>query len=215
MTDFENVDYNSTDLVDLFVRYNQTESPNFNNLREKQNKNSLKFAVTAGVSLANVSLYNVTNSGEFDFEQQQIFSVGMELEYIMAFNQKKWALFLSPNFQSYSADGKEGTHALRINYKFIELPAGLRHYFYLNDQSKIFINAGYLLVFDTTVNTITYGPSTLEISRTSNAFVGAGFSYGKFGLEIRYNTVRGLLSSYHGRTASYNATSAILSYKFL
>jgi hypothetical protein len=214
-SDFENVDYTGKDLVALFATYNHTESSDYVNLRAKQNKSIIRLAITTGASFANASTDNVMDSGRFEFDQQLVFTVGLEAEYIMAFNQKKWALFIAPNYQSYAATGRDGSKDVAVEYKYFEIPAGLRHYIFLNNNSRIFINAGYALTINTSSSKISYGAVDMYISNSSHIFAGAGFSYKDFSLEVRHTFTRGLLDQYQAKTAQYSATGAILSYKFL
>lgn len=48
-----------------------------------------------------------------------------------------------------------------VNSNLIEMPVGVRHYFFLNKNSKLFINASY--IFDIC------SKSTIEYKRTDNS----------------------------------------------
>ena len=97
--------------------------------------------------------------------------VGFELEVLLPFNKNKWGLIFSPTYQSFksesskdyynamggyynvfvpSAGGVTGVYAThdfhldaQYNYSYIELPIGVRHYFHLNENSIIAVDAVY------------------------------------------------------------------------
>ena len=82
-----------------------------------------------------------------------------------------------------------------MKYNYIEIPIGLRHYFFLNKNSEIFINASYVVSFNT--------KSSIQFRRADNSnslspnieaplhnlAYGIGYKLNdKFGLEMRYQT---------------------------
>ncbi|RZJ98239.1 MAG: hypothetical protein EOO46_25135, partial [Flavobacterium sp.] len=138
--DFERLKYNKDSLMKLFLKYSNQEGKTFANLDEKQNKSKINLKVNAGVGLSNLNIKDYLG-GSFDYKSSgTAIRVGAELEVILPFGQKKWALFIEPNFQSFSDEGtadiKFGPDlVLKTDYKIIQLPAGIRHYFFI-DKSK-------------------------------------------------------------------------------
>ena len=68
---------------------------------------------------------------------------GVETEFILAFNKNKWGVTIEPTYQYYKSEKKPSDVEAKLNYTSVEIPIGIRHYFYLSEKSKIFINASY------------------------------------------------------------------------
>lgn len=218
--DFENLDYSRRDLVQLFLVYNNSDGKQFTDFQNKQNKSSFNLKVIAGVSMATINFSTSDDIPEpRDSESKKTaFRIGFEAELILPFNQNKWSLFLDPNYQAANSEGKINNWAVTIDFKAIELPMGIRHYMYLNNKSRIFIDAGYVLGFSLNSSIIyktAYNDHPMEIGNSSNFFVGAGFSSGRYSIEARYNSRRELLPNYFSWRAQYEGISLTAGYKFL
>lgn len=213
--DFENLNYKENDLVKLFQKFYGSDTTSFSNHSEKQNKGSINLKVIAGASFTSFSLENsISKSNNFDFDTKAVFTVGLELEYILPFNQNKWSLFLNPNYQKYENEAKKSVLKTSVDYSFIELPVGIRHSFFLNKDSKIFVDAGYSMNFNFN-STVLQNSNKLEVSKSANLFLGLGFSYTKFSIEARYNFQRNILNNYVYNEGKYKSIGILAGYKFL
>ncbi len=209
---FEKVNYNKHDLVRIFVDYNEATGEKTENLAEKQNKGALHLKITPGIAMASLNTKNLINSrSDYDFDKQVSFRIGMELEYILPFNNKKWSLFIDPHFQTYKNDGVNGTHTWEADYKSINIPIGARHYMYLNQESKLFINGAVVFAFDLSSSSIKLNDFPYDISRTTSAFAGAGYSWKSYSAEARYTFNHGLLTGSNW-TANYSSIGLVLAY---
>lgn len=139
---------------------------------------------------------------------------GLELEYLLPFNNNRWGLFIEPSYQSFEGESElfiDGSVVIRrtvpVDYKSVEIPVGLRHYFPLkNEQSRLFINAA--VIFDIAMNSTVRNN---ELNSTNNLLFGAGYQYNKLSAEIRYNTGRGL-NTFPGLETSYSGLTLNLGY---
>jgi len=213
--DFERLDYKEKDLVNLFEKVYGAENSNFSNFKSKETKGSVNFKVVVGANFANAKIENseISNS-EISFDRKAIPSFGLEIEYVMPFNQNKWSLFFNPSYQKFESSQKKGYLTADFDYSYIDLAFGVRHYFFLNEKSKIFADLGYTLVVPTEA-TFKYGTGKLEVSKGSNLFFGTGFSYTRFSIEARYNFKRQFLNNYLYWSSNYNSFSIVAGYKFL
>ncbi|MFC6097886.1 outer membrane beta-barrel protein [Flavobacterium qiangtangense] len=211
--DFRKIDYKKADLTAIFLKYNQAKTETFTDHTIKQNKSTLHLKAVAGVNMTSVEFSNGSNNSHFEFDTKAALKVGLELEAILPFNNKKWSLFLQPNFQQYKAEGKTKTVTTKIDYKFIEIPIGARHYFFLSDKSKLSLDAGYSLSFAMD-SYMKYGTLETPLKKSSNYFVGMGFDYESYGIEARYGFERGLTknSFYMG---DHKSIGIALKYTFL
>lgn len=157
--------------------------------------------------------------------------LGIEAEFILPFNKNKWGLLIEPTYHNYK---NEKTYELlrpflpttlvtaSIDYKSIELPIGIRHYFYLGDESKIFINA--LFTIDVLLNSkLNYTREngshlgSIDIFKINNNFsFGAGYKYNnKYSIELRKHFKRDILRMNSLHISDYNSISLIFGYTFL
>lgn len=93
------------------------------------------------------------------------------------------------------------------------MPIGIRHYFYLNEDSRIFVNGSFIVeyCYDSTVEYIS-GPE-LELKSRSNFAFGLGYKYNdRYGFELRYQTSREILRYEIYLKSEYKTISAILVY---
>jgi len=220
---FKSIRYSKDPLVKLFLEYNGGSGQEVSNLSASQNKTIINFKITPGVSFA--SLYASQRSDlsrDFDFPNKTIYRIGIEVEAILPFNNNKWALFTDPNYQAYDnyAGDRNDSH-WKTDFKYIEIPLGVRHYMYLNKNSKLFINAAYIFAFNLGKSELdfrysssitSYGISA-EITKSSNFALGAGYSYKRISAEARYGFTRQLLPNYAAWKAEYTSLSIILGYK--
>ncbi|WP_299118871.1 tRNA modification GTPase [uncultured Winogradskyella sp.] len=216
-----NLDYNTQDLSSLFERFNECDKSIQTVNYQKNNKKDLfNLRVKAGIASSSVSIRGANrDSRDADFENKLIFRLGAEVELLLPFNNDKWAFILEPSYQNYQA---KTTVLNPINftddnaevyYKTIELPIGLRHYFFLNDNSKIFLNGFYSLIFpiDSRVH---YGTVLDYNIENGAAFsIGAGYMFKQFSVEFRYDSPREMLNDYPNVNADFNQVALIFGYQ--
>ncbi|MFD2601463.1 tRNA modification GTPase [Flavobacterium suzhouense] len=212
---FENLKYKKSDMVKLFAEYNGNSGTKMKNLSEKQNNGKLNLRFTPGITFTSLDIENSTSGFYFDFGSNVSYRIGAEIEYILPFNNNKWSLFADPNYQSYEKDGNRGNQSLSVSYKVIEIPLGVRHYIYLSDKSKIFVDAAYIASLSMGDNNLKFAYSELEVSNTSALALGLGYSYERYSLEARYNFSHGILDNYESWGSNLDTFSVILGYNFL
>lgn len=85
---------------------------------------------------------------------------------------------------------------MTVDYSSIEIPVGFRHYMFLNENSKLFLNLG--LKVDLTIKGDLYSEPAnlvdLDISSQTNIVFGFGYKFkDKFSAEVRMQTNQELL----------------------
>ena len=200
MNEFETLNYYKNELVRLFVKYNECQNVSFTNYNEKHREVIFSLNLRPGLNISSLSMENpVSDAEDNDFGSELTFRAGLEFELILPFNKNKWAIILEPTYQYYKSEKEsEGINDqyVEVDYKSIELPLGIRHYFYLDEKSKIFINASY--VIDFSINSaIKYELGwEYEINTMGNFAFGLGYSYRRIAAELRYQTSRSVLNNY-------------------
>jgi hypothetical protein len=224
LTDVNNLKYKSSDLVKVFLKYNECSNSTVINYNQNYEKRDLfNLTIRPGINLSSFEISNSSfaTSESNKFDNKIAFRIGLEAELILPFNKNKWAVFAEPTYQYYKAEkdfvvyqgqASENIRTRSIDYKSIEIPIGIRYYLFLNDKSKIFINAAYNVDFEMNSN-IYYDFQSLKIASASNFAFGAGYKYNdKFVVEFRTSTKRDLLQNNTALNTGYRTSSIILGY---
>lgn len=222
----EDIHYNKRDLEKLFSHYNECTGSNYLKYEPIQKKDVFNLSLRPGLNSSTLAIQNYeSDSKGIDFENALSFRFGMEAEFILPFNKNKWGITIEPTYQYYKSEKtmetgnvSGGVMVSKVNYKSIELPVGLRHYFYLNNDSKIFANISY--VFDFANNSsIEFLRSNgtiineLEIKPRRNLALGIGYKYkNRYSLEIQYYTNRNILGDYLFWNGDYKKLSIVFGY---
>jgi hypothetical protein len=214
LSDFETLKYNQKDLVRIFVRYNACMNSKFINFDERQRKDFFQLTFRPGMNYSSLSMYNsIYDAGDTDFDPELSFRFGLEAEFTLPFNKNKWAIIIEPTYQYFRSIKLSQNRNIEVNYQSIELPLGIRHYFYLNENSKIFANASYMLdiAFNSTIKRST--GYVFEIATLTNYGFGLGYKYkNRYSLEVRYFSSRNLLFNYAAWDSKYKTMAVILGY---
>jgi len=191
------VNYKIDDLVDLFDKYNACKDPTYANNKESKTKLGFNLSIRPGIDYTSLSITNTTSrTRNVDFDSEINFRLGVELEGILPFNKNKWGMFIEPTFHSFSSEKQteptafnSNTSLATVNYKSIEIPMGLRHYMFLNDNAKLFANVGYVVDIPLNASVAyegTFGTTAIEFGSNGSFIFGLGFKYNKIGVEARY-----------------------------
>ena len=215
--------YNKSSLVKYFVSYNNCEGDKNTlvNYTLNETKGKLRLKLKAGATYNKVTVTPLTNpfgttDSESDYEINPRF--GLELEYLLPFNNNRWSFIIEPSYQSFTAEAIGPTGGVLANpdflvdYTSIEIPVGVRFYFPVKNNSDFFLNGG--LTIDVPINDSKVGG--IDITSDSNIFFGFGYEYQKtFSLEIRYNSGRNLLTNNQVIESNYSGFLINLGYTFL
>lgn len=229
MKEAVNTSYRKRELIKYFIKYNNCAGGDFITYKNENKKDAFNLSIRPGVNFSSLKTDNSQNDlRDTDFDTKASLRLGVELEYVLPFNNNKWAIILEPTYQSYKAE-KFITYFrstlltietnVEADYKSIEIPLGVRHYFFLNKNSKLFADAG-LVVLDIAMNSkIDFEDERgmdLEIDSGetgNNFFLGFGYKYkDRYGIEARYNFNRELLGPFGSWTSEYGGFSILLGY---
>ncbi|WP_299777950.1 tRNA modification GTPase [uncultured Formosa sp.] len=213
----EKVDYKASDLVNIFKKYNECNGTEYVNFEQNDKKVLFNLNIRPGLNISSFSTNNNlgSNSRNLDFKNKTGFRFGLEAEFIMPFNKNKWALIIEPTYQYFNAE-KKNTYddLISVDYKSIEIPIGIRHYLFLNDTSKLFINGSFALDFSFNSEIKYTEYNSLDLKSGSRYVVGIGYKYNNiYSAELRYLTGKDMLSNYRSWESYYNTVSIILGYK--
>ena len=210
------VNYRESELIKLFTEINICKGSDLTFTKESKR---VDFNLWVRPRLNNSKLNINSNNEAINFGNKTSFGIGIESEFILPFNKKKWSVILEPTFQSYDKK-KDKINNLddvaSVNYKNIEFPIGFRHYFFIDNKSKIFANAQYMFNLDLNSSIdFSRGGQTykeMDIKSRRNFAFGIGYNYNnKFNVELRYLTDRNLFD-YVYWNSKYSTISFVLGY---
>lgn len=225
-SDIANINYNKKELMDLIGKHNQ-HSGNDNIVYEKVEKGVASIALKAGANIIRSGV-SEASAKEYltDFGTKLNLRAGIEIEYLLPYNNYKWALVSDPAISIYQAQNEEqvsfisdGVVKSAIKYNAIELPLGIRYYHKLNDASRLYATASYVINFSSN--------STLEYSRSNdvllkeiairprwNLYFAMGYKFNdKMGVEMRIYNNQLIIYRYSTWDIKYQVASLQLSYK--
>ncbi len=211
----ENLKYQKSDLVYYFAKYNECNNETYIDYEEKQKKDFFNLSFRPGINFSNLSIQNsISNSRNTDFGNELAFRFGVEAEFIMPFNKNKWALIIEPTYQYFKSEGEASNQIVDVDYKSIELTIGFRHYLFLNENSKLFINGSVFFDRSSNNSIINFESGVdLRIETRSNLAFGLGYKHNdRYSLELRYQTSREILSEYVYWNSDYRTFSMIFGY---
>ncbi|SHK65354.1 porin family protein [Chryseobacterium polytrichastri] len=223
--------YTVSNLKKLFIAYNGKSLDIVtldNTVLSDKNKTKFNLSIRPGVNFySKVDVQNML--GTQSFESRTNFRIGIEAEVVLPFNRNKWAVLFEPTYSFYS-NGKISQSASdklynisMDSYSFINLPIGIRHYMFLNEKSKFFINAqlnvlrlksGKAKSIDLDYNGSVFDNPRLASSQVGKSFsIGAGYTYNnKYTVELQYNTSNEIIENSLSRSAKISYSSIILGY---
>lgn len=223
----DNLNYNKKELLKYFQAYNQcfvSENEKKLVIKDEKSLEKFKFRVSGHVNSSSLILYSPDYSVNIvspsaskpnQFKTTLTLGFGVEAEYIMLFNRNKWRIFTNPNFHYYNGTKLVDSRIATIAYKGLELPIGIRYNIFLNNDNKLNLSAGWCNEW-AKKSQISFNPvhEPIDFGGSSCFFVGAGYFYKKFGIEMRYYTNRDILDYYIVWSSKFQELTAVLYYTF-
>ena len=213
-----NLEYKESSLTNFFLKYNKCIDPNFENKISEKKKERINFYIKTGITSSKLTAKN-PNSRDFDYGNKIGFTAGLELEYVLPFNNYKWSLLFETTYNNYSSNidvntlGSSNTFNSKANYNSIDLSIGARYYFLLEySKSKLFTNLllTYAKPTSGSFNNLGLGGASF------NPSLGIGYLYdNKYNIELRYRFERGILPQNINYSVRYSGFSLIFAYNFL
>ncbi|MDR2206046.1 MAG: tRNA modification GTPase [Flavobacteriaceae bacterium] len=220
----QKLQYKEKDLTDLFIEYYQCSNSEYEKKSPTQ-KGKFNLYIQPRINSSSLEFSNIIAEEFFEMENKTGFSLGIEIEYVLPFNKNKWAIMFAPAYQSYKSEKTTDVDYLvggklitNVDYKSIELPIGIRHYMYISDKSKLFIDAQY--VWDVAMKlSVEFKRAdgsvyqSLESQTRRNIAFGLGYNYNnKYGVAVKYYTNRNILGDYLFWQSKYKNIALVLSY---
>lgn len=219
--DVERVSYYSESLRKFFRRYNECVG---SVSEESNNKGSRDFFDLSVVSGANFARPLTVENGEMgfshvDFNSKINYSLGLRGEIILPFNKGKWRVLCEPVYHHYSSETEVKYNYYQyckttLNFSLIDLSFGLRHCFYLNDNTSFFLDGLYNYGLPLKDSKLIYeNLAEYDLAPIPWFAFGGGVNYKKISVQMRYFLKRDLMYKYVSWYAGYENVSLTVGYK--
>jgi len=218
--------YNKNDLVQFFTDYNECHNRELTYFEPKPKRDLFNLTFRPRLNSSSLSIQNsIYKSRNTDFENKTGFEFGLEFEFILPYNKNKWGIAIEPTYRKFKSEKTKvenrvfgGILTTNVDYNLMEIPVSIRHYFFLNKDSKIFVNASYIFNFSprsSIIYTRDNGSilNLLEIKTSNNLAMGVGYKLkDKYSLELRYQTNKEILDGYLHWSSDFKTFSVIFGY---
>jgi hypothetical protein len=214
----DKIDYKRDELEKYFIRFNECSKDSFRVFTKDINRKSFTLKITPGINHSTLALYN---GAQNHYNSEQTIRIGLETEFLLPFDRDKWGIIIEPSYQYLTSEMIFNTRissvkkTFKIDYQYIELPVGARHYFYLNGNKMIFVNVLFIpyLTFNFNSSIDIDNTHFPEVKTRMCAALGGGLDYKRFSAEIRCYSKQEIGLDYSDWTTHYNRISFILGYK--
>ncbi len=226
-TKIENLPYRKHALMGLAEDLNRCLNSEF--ISYDTRKQLIHVTLKPGINYSSMTFKKpISNAGSSGLGGHPIGRIGLELEYILPFNSNKWSVVFEPSYQAIKGETNvqvslpsllSNSLSAEVDYRFIEASLGVRHFFFLNNGSKISLTGYYMrdipftqqVVFKDSKGNVNNNVK-MEAGNNFAASVGIHFR-NRFSFEIKANTPRNKVMNYHYWLNSYNAVSLIAGYR--
>ena len=221
-----NLIFAKSKLYKYFEEYNKCKKVSYKTYKKNfETQLKLKGVLNLNLNSLNLNYFNDEYRSK-DFGNSTNFGFGLELELILPFNNNKWSVFTEPTYNTYenSAILKKTfstittTQKVNVKYDYIQLPVGVKHYFFLSDKINIDLNLAYNLKFTSKKSIIDYeDTSDFSVFPTLKNFAfGFDVNFQKATLGVKYFTKTQILNgAYEQKYADYKNLSLQLKYQIL
>lgn len=215
--DILKIEYEQRSLVKHFIAYNECKGAHIvDHTNSITKRKFFSLSIRPGFRSSSLTFYPtnpVYGKREIKLDDQLSFQLGIETEFSLPFNKNKWSIVIEPTFQYFKQAAAYGKP--EVDYKSLNLPVSIRHYFFLTGKSTLFLNAGFLLDFPFGSRVEHSKVYSWNVSSGTGWVVGAGYAYQKrYALELRYYPSRGLLAR-DAWGSNYKGVAVILGYKLV
>lgn len=212
----KDLDYKRSTLTSFFIMYNKCVNSDYTSFYRREKKGELNVSIRPGLNSSSLLLdHKPSSTLDAKFNNRLAFRLGVEFEFILPLNDNKWGVILEPNFQGYNSESELAIQNVRVDYNSIELSLGIRRYFLLHKDSKIFMNGSLVIDFPTKSIIEFDNGLNYDINSVPNFAIGLGYTFNKrFALELRYYTSRDVVNESGSWFSDYNTVSIIFGYSF-
>lgn len=189
-SEFLRIKYKPKSLKNYFTKYNNHNGIESIIPKKESKEKKDMFDLNISLGAFQSSFFydnNFTNLWDIKFEDRICYSFGIETEFFLPFNNKKWSIIFEPTYQYYKSEGENERGKAEIDYSSIELAMGGKHYCYLNKKSRLFLEANvlYNVVLNNEIK-FEYTGKKYRIDKNYTFSLGIGYQYKRYTAKIKY-----------------------------
>lgn len=198
----QNIGYKKDELVNYLKEYNNCLGVDVNDLEESKRKGAnVKVNIVVGMRGSNLKIQSASPFlNNLEINNGKGYSIALVPEVFLPFNKNKWSIYSGVLARFLSGSNVFRAQSITFKYNTIEILAGLRHYFYLNDDSQLFINPIYTFGFNMNAIINFENQADLKFLTNQNLGIGVGYAFKRYSAEVRYEDCRNIYFSSNSST---------------
>ena len=214
LTSIENLSYKKRELVKIFEKYNNCKTPNYDSNSKNKKEININLSPRFGINTAKLSVNSAVSSFDMSFDSATNLRLGLEFEYVLSFNNGKWGALLEPYYNTYKGEIVTEDYEASVDYKYLKVSFGLRHYMYLNEKSKVFVNGNYIVpVVGFSNPQIKHSFRSFPINSAHHVALGIGYNLNdKFSIEAKYEFHNEIFAGINGLGSVFSNASINFGY---
>ena len=213
--DISQLEFKQKDLVILFTKYNSCKNYSFVDYTKSKKKGKFNLSVRPGINFSRMNAESIGWRGNFS-DKQQSFRLGVELEYLLPWNNRNWSVFLESEFRKYDLNttffDSYRDRQIKIKFKSIITTVGAKRYFNVYDNKVKLVLSG-MAHFDVPMSSKMHTDTWGEYPIHARVYPGGGIGLNiknKFSIEYRVSGNR--LFRHYRPTSAYRNMSIIVGY---
>lgn len=209
--------YTSSSLHKYFVELNKCSNKKFiNYYKIGKSKQEFHLFFRPGLLVNNSNATNNINEN-FKLDKNFNFRLGIELEYVVPYDNRKWSIILEPTYFVFNnkqtvTNNRSQQRSIVINYSTITIPMGIRRYFFVNENSKFYINGSYSISSFKLKDLYQYDKQKYPLVSFTSYMLGIGYRYSNYSLELSYRSFDELIPK-SKTNVNLSSFALIFSYK--
>jgi hypothetical protein len=203
--------YDKNSLTNYFQKFNQCSGDAETQQTRSRKKNTF-IKLTPGIGLATLTVEYLNERPRYnkEFSNTVSYHLGVEAEFMLPFNKNKWSLLIEPSYNTFTGSDGNDVWGNDAKNNTFEIALGVRHYFFLNKNSKIFLN-GMLMCYVPLEESIQY--LNLQAATNFGGALGAGYGYRRASIEMRHYINHETLANYVSWSGKQMKSIIVLGYR--
>ena len=218
MNSVKSLKYNKTELEKYFKKYHECSGDSSLVINKVKQSSLFHLKFTPGINSSSFTITYIdgSNFGKVSDNNTNL-RIGLEAELLLPFKKNKWGVVFEPTYRTFNS--KTGPFyefkSATINYNSIEFPLGIRHYFFINNNLKIYLNAFYIPYYELKCNSkVVIDNNTYDLNPILSVYsAGGGFCYKRMNAEVRYYSDRSFLDNDYFNYSYNNRLNVILGFR--
>lgn len=221
----EKLKYKEDDLVEYFTQTNNCKSGTTGKTvvaKREKIETHLRANILGSMTGGAYNLSNGNIRGNYTLDSKIALSFGFEVEFVFPFNNREWSIIFDPSFVSKKDEINihkpmltNPDYTIKSDVFMIRLPIGIRKYFPINEDNKIFANAS--ANFNLSTSKIDFDqdrPSADESYSSTNFSIGIGYQFRRYTVELRSFLKTDVINHTESEDFYITQTSLKLGYRF-